>query len=86
MRVKGKEKKVGTDRFRSGRYKALIITAVSLSSFSYLLLMLRWHGNTNFWESLYIFPRFVPSSHVPFPPLRVASSFHTHSNPFQPFA
>ncbi|KAG7284035.1 hypothetical protein NEMBOFW57_010394 [Staphylotrichum longicolle] len=41
---------------RSGRYKALIITAVSLSSFSYLLLMLRWHGNTNFWESLYIFP------------------------------
>ncbi|KAH6847089.1 major facilitator superfamily domain-containing protein [Chaetomium sp. MPI-CAGE-AT-0009] len=41
---------------RSGRYKALIILAVALSSFSYLLLMLRWHGNTNFWESLYIFP------------------------------
>ncbi len=27
-----------------------------MSSFSYLLLMLRWHGNTNIWESLYIFP------------------------------
>ncbi|KAL2137841.1 hypothetical protein VTI28DRAFT_8005 [Corynascus sepedonium] len=41
---------------RSGRYKSLIILAVTLSSLSYLLLMLRWHGNTNFWESLYIFP------------------------------
>ncbi|KAK3904695.1 major facilitator superfamily domain-containing protein [Staphylotrichum tortipilum] len=41
---------------RSGRYKTLIILAVSLSSFSYLLLMLRWHGHTNIWESLYIFP------------------------------
>jgi predicted MFS family arabinose efflux permease len=41
---------------RSGRYKSLIILAVSLSSFSYLLLMFRWHGNTNIWESLYIFP------------------------------
>ncbi|KAK0716684.1 major facilitator superfamily domain-containing protein [Apiosordaria backusii] len=41
---------------RSGRYKGLIILAVTLSSLSYLLLMLRWHGNTNVWESLYIFP------------------------------
>lgn len=41
---------------RSGRYKALTIFAVTASSFSYLLLLLRWHGNTNFWESLYIFP------------------------------
>lgn len=41
---------------RSGRYKALIILAVTFSSLSYLLLMLRWHGNTNVWESLYIFP------------------------------
>ncbi|KAK4246514.1 major facilitator superfamily domain-containing protein [Corynascus novoguineensis] len=41
---------------RSGRYKSLIILAVTLSSLSYLLLMLRWHGNTDFWESLYIFP------------------------------
>ncbi|KAK4241185.1 major facilitator superfamily domain-containing protein [Achaetomium macrosporum] len=41
---------------RSGRYKTLIILAVTLASSSYLLLMLRWHGNTNIWESLYIFP------------------------------
>ncbi|AEO60122.1 hypothetical protein MYCTH_2129215 [Thermothelomyces thermophilus ATCC 42464] len=41
---------------RSGRYKTLIILAVTLSSLSYFLLMLRWHGSTNFWESLYIFP------------------------------
>ncbi|KAL2179355.1 major facilitator superfamily domain-containing protein [Thermothelomyces heterothallicus CBS 202.75] len=41
---------------RTGRYKTLIILAVTLSSLSYFLLMLRWHGSTNFWESLYIFP------------------------------
>ncbi|KAK4201707.1 putative multidrug resistance protein [Triangularia verruculosa] len=41
---------------RSGRYKGLIILAVTFSSLSYLMLMLRWHGNTNIWESLYIFP------------------------------
>lgn len=26
------------------------------SSVSYILLLLRWHGQTNVWESLYIFP------------------------------
>ncbi|KAL1835490.1 hypothetical protein VTJ49DRAFT_6627 [Mycothermus thermophilus] len=41
---------------RSGRYKGLIVLAVTASSLSYLLLMLRWHGHTNLWESLYIFP------------------------------
>ncbi|KAM7184561.1 Major facilitator superfamily domain containing protein [Naviculisporaceae sp. PSN 640] len=41
---------------RSGRYKFLVVTAVVCSSLSYLLLMLRWHGNTNWWESLYIAP------------------------------
>ncbi|KAM7211592.1 Major facilitator superfamily domain containing protein [Rhypophila decipiens] len=41
---------------RSGRYKFLVILAVICSSLSYLLLMLRWHGNTNWWESLYIAP------------------------------
>ncbi|KAL2264168.1 hypothetical protein VTK26DRAFT_1286 [Humicola hyalothermophila] len=41
---------------RSGRYKPLILLAVTLSSLSYLTLMLRWHGATGFWESLYIFP------------------------------
>jgi hypothetical protein len=52
---------------RSGRYKTLIILAVTLSSFSYLLLMLRWHGNTNIWESLYIFPRYVSFIPIPIP-------------------
>ncbi|KAK3484641.1 major facilitator superfamily domain-containing protein [Neurospora hispaniola] len=42
---------------RSGRYKSLVIWAVTCSSTGYLLLMLRWHGNTKSWfESLYIFP------------------------------
>ncbi|KAK0610573.1 major facilitator superfamily domain-containing protein [Bombardia bombarda] len=41
---------------RSGRYKSLIIAAVTSSSIGYLLLMLRWHGNTNWLESLYIAP------------------------------
>ncbi|KAK3391496.1 major facilitator superfamily domain-containing protein [Sordaria brevicollis] len=41
---------------RSGRYKSLVIWAVTCSSIGYLLLMLRWHGNTNWFESLYIFP------------------------------
>lgn len=41
---------------RSGRYKSLVIWAMTCSSIGYLLLMLRWHGNTNFLESLYIFP------------------------------
>jgi hypothetical protein len=56
----GKQRKLETNSNpRSGRYKRLIILAVTLSSFSYALLMLRWHGNTNVWESLYIFPRFA---------------------------
>jgi MFS family permease len=41
---------------KTGRYKGLILLAVLAGSFSYILLMLRWHGDTNFWESLYIFP------------------------------
>ncbi|KAJ4416609.1 hypothetical protein N0V85_002210 [Neurospora sp. IMI 360204] len=41
---------------RSGRYKSLVIWAVTCSSIGYLLLMLRWHGDTNFFESLYIVP------------------------------
>ncbi|KAK3949854.1 major facilitator superfamily domain-containing protein [Pseudoneurospora amorphoporcata] len=41
---------------RSGRYKSLVVWAVTCSSIGYLLLMLRWHGNTNWLESLYIFP------------------------------
>ncbi|KAK0648884.1 major facilitator superfamily domain-containing protein [Cercophora newfieldiana] len=41
---------------RSGRYKLLVVFSVTCSSLSYLLMMLRWHGNTNWWESLYIIP------------------------------
>ena len=41
---------------RTGRYKLLILVGTLLSSGGYLLLILRWHGNTNWLESLYIFP------------------------------
>ncbi|KAH7087357.1 major facilitator superfamily domain-containing protein [Paraphoma chrysanthemicola] len=41
---------------RTGRYKFLILVATLVSSTGYLLLILRWHGNTNWLESLYIFP------------------------------
>ncbi|KAJ9150167.1 MFS general substrate transporter [Coniochaeta hoffmannii] len=41
---------------RSGRYKVLCTFATVSSSACYLLLMLRWHGNTNWLESLYIMP------------------------------
>lgn len=40
----------------SGQYKWLIFLAASMSAGSYTLLILRWHGNTNWLESLYIFP------------------------------
>lgn len=33
-----------------------MVMATISSSLSYLLLLTRWHGNTNFWESLYIIP------------------------------
>lgn len=41
---------------RTGRYKALILVATIVSSIGYLLLILRWHGNTGWAESLYISP------------------------------
>ncbi|KAK0713926.1 major facilitator superfamily domain-containing protein [Lasiosphaeria miniovina] len=41
---------------RSGKYKFLVIFAVACSSCGYLLLMLTWHGHTNWFESLYIMP------------------------------
>ncbi|KAB5585018.1 major facilitator superfamily domain-containing protein [Coniochaeta sp. 2T2.1] len=41
---------------RSGRYKILCTFASISSSTCYLLLMLRWHGNTSWLESLYIMP------------------------------
>ncbi|KAK8101836.1 major facilitator superfamily domain-containing protein [Apiospora kogelbergensis] len=41
---------------RTGRYKPVLVFATLASSTSYLLLLLRWHGQTNIWESLYILP------------------------------
>ncbi|KAF3936011.1 hypothetical protein ABW19_dt0200335 [Dactylella cylindrospora] len=41
---------------KTGRYKLLIVLSGLISSAASTLLILRWNGNTNFWESLYIFP------------------------------
>ncbi|PNP79470.1 hypothetical protein FNYG_07086 [Fusarium nygamai] len=41
---------------RTGRYKALIIFSAISSITSYALMLLRWHGQTNWLESLYVFP------------------------------
>lgn len=41
---------------RTGRYKALTLGATGVAALAYLALILRWHGNTNWVESLYIFP------------------------------
>ncbi|KAG7136145.1 Vacuolar membrane amino acid uptake transporter fnx2 like protein [Verticillium longisporum] len=41
---------------RTGRYKRLTVLATICSSAAYVLLVLRWHGHTNLWESLYIVP------------------------------
>ncbi|KAI1173450.1 major facilitator superfamily transporter [Nemania sp. FL0916] len=39
---------------RTGRYKAVIIGSSLFASIGYTLLVIRWHGNTNWWESMYI--------------------------------
>jgi MFS family permease len=41
---------------RTGRYKALAVVASISASIGFFLLVLRWHGDTNWLESLYIFP------------------------------
>lgn len=41
---------------RTGHYKRLSILSVAISSLGYLALLLRWHGHTNWLESLYIIP------------------------------
>ncbi|KAL2205638.1 MFS general substrate transporter [Sarocladium strictum] len=41
---------------RTGSYKLVLTVATITSATSYLLLLLRWHGHTNIWEALYIFP------------------------------
>ena len=42
-------------RCRRKRYKSLSIVAVFLSISSFIVIMLRWRGPINVWESLYIF-------------------------------
>ncbi|KFX92843.1 hypothetical protein V490_05152 [Pseudogymnoascus sp. VKM F-3557] len=42
--------------FVTGRYKILLSAASISASLSYLLLCLRWHGHTNWLESLYVVP------------------------------
>ena len=41
---------------RSGRYKLPIVLSGGLSAIAYTLLIVRWRGHTNVWESLYVFP------------------------------
>ena len=41
---------------KTGQYKALTLGATSIASLAYLLVILRWHGDTNWFEALYIFP------------------------------
>ena len=41
---------------RTGRYKTLTLVATLCAAFAYTLLILRWHGHTNWAESLYIVP------------------------------
>jgi predicted MFS family arabinose efflux permease len=41
---------------RTGRYKALIVSAGLIACVTYILLLFFWNGVTNFWESLYIIP------------------------------
>ncbi|KAF3921159.1 hypothetical protein ABW21_db0201868 [Orbilia brochopaga] len=41
---------------RTGRYKLLLVMAGLISSVASTLMILRWNGNTSFWESLYIVP------------------------------
>ncbi len=42
--------------YRTASYKLLTLSGTLSSFICYLLLVLRWRGNTSFWESLYIFP------------------------------
>jgi MFS family permease len=41
---------------RTGRYKVLAMAATIFASTGYFFLIVRWHGRTNWLESLYIFP------------------------------
>ncbi|KAL4972627.1 major facilitator superfamily domain-containing protein [Aspergillus desertorum] len=39
---------------RTGNYKPILVAAGLIACISYLLQILRWNGDTGFWESLYI--------------------------------
>ncbi|KAM0806628.1 putative Major facilitator superfamily (MFS) profile domain-containing protein [Seiridium cardinale] len=41
---------------KTGRYKSMVIFASLTSATSYLLMIVRWNGNTNWAESMYIIP------------------------------
>ncbi|KAJ5231748.1 uncharacterized protein N7469_006336 [Penicillium citrinum] len=41
---------------RTGHYKPVLFIAGLVASITYLLLYLRWNGDTSIWESLFIFP------------------------------
>lgn len=41
---------------RTKRYKVMSIIAAAISITSLIVILLRWHGRINVWESLYIFP------------------------------
>lgn len=41
---------------RTASYKLLTLCGTMFASIGYLLLILRWRGNTSIWESLYIGP------------------------------
>jgi MFS family permease len=41
---------------RTGRYKLMVLIATTAASIGFFLLIVRWHGSTNWLESLYIFP------------------------------
>lgn len=44
------------DHDSTGKYKLLAVLAPVCAAFCYTLLIIRWRGETNVWESLYIFP------------------------------
>lgn len=44
---------------RTGKYKWLIYISTISSSVCYALLLTRWHGNTNWFQSFYILPGYV---------------------------
>lgn len=44
---------------RTGKYKSLLLGGTAISAAGYALIVLRWNGNTNWLESLYVIPVYV---------------------------